>query len=119
MYITRCALEINGASVTDFKAVTEKSRVQAKQVNLMYKSGTSLLTQRYQVEVDYVVPAVSPFNFENLYGGTLTLEYDNGERVDFGGVAVMSVGDSTIDGENELVKKIGLICETRNGATGA
>lgn len=120
LYITRLALEVNGIVVTDFKSFTEKARTLRKKVPLMYKSGTAELTQRYEVEVDYVVPRdVTPFDFDSVVGGTLTVEYDSGDRTDFGGVATISVGDGKVDGENELVKVITLSAETRNGNTGA
>jgi hypothetical protein len=54
LYITRCALEINGSSVTDFKGFTEKAITQSKRVNLMYKSGNANLTKRYDIDLDYV-----------------------------------------------------------------
>ena len=119
LYVTRLALEVNGQVVTDFKAFTEKARIIRKKVPLMYKSGTAELTQRYEVEVDYVVPQIGPFDFDSVTGGTLSVEYDSGERIEFGGVATAEVGDATVDGENELVKKIRLIAETRNGNSGA
>jgi len=119
MYITRCALEVNGKTVTDFKGFSEKARTIRKKVPLMYKSGTAQITQRYEVEVDYVVPTTSAFDFDSVQGGTLTIEFDGGDRVEFGGVATAEIGDATIDMENELVKKIRLIAETRNGNTGA
>ena len=119
LYVIRCALEVNGAVVTDFKGFTERARVLRKKVPLMYKSGTAQLTQRYEVDLDYVVPQVNPFVFDTVQGGTLTIEYDSGERIEYGGVACAEVGDATIDGENELVKKIRFIAENRNGNTGA
>jgi len=118
MYITRCVLEVNGVVVEDFKGFVEKARILRKKVPLMHKSGTADLTQRYEIEVDYVVPQVAPFDFDSVEGGTLTVEYDGGDRVEYGGVATAEVGDGTIDGENEMVKKIRLIAETRNGNTG-
>jgi hypothetical protein len=119
LYVTRAALEINGAVETNFKSFTEKSRVMRKMVPLMYHSGTANLTQRYQVELDYVWPAVGAFDFDQVQGGTLTVEYDDGTRVDFGGVSTLETGDVTVDGENEKIVKVTLGCETRNGATGA
>ena len=119
LYVSRLSLEVNGQVVTDFKNFTEKARVLRKKVPLMYKSGTADLTQRYEVEVDYVVPQINPFDFDTVQGGTLVVEYDSGERTAFGGVATAEVGDASVDGENELVKKIRLICESRNGNTGA
>jgi hypothetical protein len=119
LYVTRCALEVNGNVVTDFKGFTEKARVIRKQVPLMYKTGHAELTQRFSVDVDYVVPQVAPFDFDTVKGGTLTIEFDSGDRIDFGGVYTLDIGDATIDGEAELVKKVTLGCETRNGLTGA
>lgn len=119
LYVVRCALEVNGAVETNFKSFTEKSRVLRKQVPLMYKTGHAQLTQRFQVEVDYVVPQTNPFSFDGISGGTLTVEYDSGDRVDFGGVYTLEVGDAAVDGENELVRKVTLGAESRDGQTGA
>lgn len=119
LYVVRCSLEVNGAVETNFKGFTEKSRVMRKQVPLMAKTGHAAVTQRYQVEIDYVVPQTNPFSFDGISGGTLSIEYDSGERIDFGGVYTLEVGDATLDGENELTRKVTLGCETRNGATGA
>jgi hypothetical protein len=119
LFISRVSLEVNGAIVTDIKAVSENARVLRKAVPLMYKSGAVELTQRYGGTFDYVVPQTAPMSFDDVTAGTLTVEYDNGDRVDFGGVHVTEVGDATVDGENELVSKISWIAETRNGASGA
>jgi hypothetical protein len=120
LYITRAVLDVNGTEITDFKAVTEKARTLRKQVPLMYKTGAAQLTQRFSGELDYVVPRdVTPFDFEGVTGGTLTITYDSGVQVLYGGVHVVEVGDAAIDGEAELVKKIHFIAETRNGETGA
>lgn len=119
LMVVRCSLEVNGVVVNDFKGFTEKARVIRKQVNLMYATKHAELTQRFSVDVDYVVPQVSPFDFDSVKGGTLTVEFDSGDRIDFGGVYTLDVGDAAVDGENELVKKITLGCETRNGLTGA
>lgn len=119
IYVARATLELNGEAYADFKAVSEKARTLRKKVNLMNKSGSARLTQRYEVEVDYVVPSVGAKSFDAIEGGTLTVEYDNGDRVSWGGLACAEVGDAAIDGENELVKKIRFIAETRNGNTGA
>jgi hypothetical protein len=121
LYVTRARLVVEGREITDFKSVTEKSRVMRKQVPLMYQSGTADITQRFGVEVEYVVPKINPFNFDLVAGGasTLDIEYDSGVTVRYGGVATAEVGDATLDGENELTQKVTFIAETRNGATGA
>lgn len=119
LYVTRAALEVNGQTITDFKAVSERTRTIRKQVPLMYKTGHSEVTQRFSVEVDYVVPQTAPFDFDTVSNGTLTIEYDSGTRVTYGGVYTLEAGDASIDGENELVRKIILGAELRNGLTGA
>ena len=119
LYISRCSLEVNGEVITDFKAFSENARTIRKMVPLMYKSGAAELTQRFGGTLDYVTPQTAPKTFDDVTAGTLTVEFDNGDRVDFGGVHVLEVGDATIDGENELVQKITWMAETRNGASGA
>jgi len=119
LYVTRALLEVNGAQETNFKKVTQHARVVAKPVPLMYRSGSALLTQRFSIEVDYVVPAINPFDWSQVKDGTFTVEYDSGERTDYAGVYVTQVGEAAVDGENELVQAITMSCETRNGSTGA
>jgi hypothetical protein len=119
-YITRCQVDINGVSITDFKSFTEKAVVSRKAVPLMYKTGSADLTRRYQLEVDYVVPRdTTPFDFQTVSGGTLLVEYDSGETHTWGGVSTLEVGDATIDGENEMVRKVTFHADNRDGDTGA
>jgi hypothetical protein len=130
LYITRAAVSINGpqgsTTVTDFKAVTEKARTIRKPVHLMYKTGAAELTQRYGVELDYVVPRDSAeFNFAEVTGGTLVIDYTDPEasavahQVTFGGVHCHTIGDAMVDGEAELVRKVEFICESRNTNDGS
>ena len=118
LYVTRASLEVNGAVISDFKAVTMKSRAIRKQIPLMYSTGHGQITQRYQIDLDYVVPQTNPYNFDAVAGGTLNIEYDSGERVEFGGVYTLDVGDANVDGEKEVIQKITLGAETRNGNFG-
>ena len=119
-YITRCTLAVNGKNIEDFKSITEKSRTIRKAVPLMHKTGSAQLTQRYTGDLEYVYPKdTTPFDFDGITGATLTIEYESGEQVRFGGVAVVSVGDSKVDGETELVKSIEFMAETRNGNKGS
>jgi hypothetical protein len=119
--ITRASVEFNGTTVTDFKAVHEKAVIANKRVNLMYKSASAPLTQRYDLELDYVVPQDGAIDWFSLasQSGTITIEYDGGDRHDFGGVTIVDIGDAAIDGENELVRKITFLATSRDGATGA
>lgn len=120
-YITRCQFEMNGSVISDFKSVTEKEYTVSKVVPLMYKTGSAKMTKRWQVEVVYVVPPVNPFVWDDVVGGngTLSLEYDSGERVDYGGVSVLTVTPSAIDGENELTRTVAFTVESKDGDTGA
>jgi len=121
LYVTRCLLSINGTDIADFKAFTEKQRTIRKSVNLMYKTGSADLTQRYSFDLEYVVPKdKAEFNFDQVEGGTCVVDFDGGtEQIRFGGVHCIDVGDSKIDGESELIRTIMFMAETRNGNTGA
>ena len=120
-YITRCQFEVNGTVINDFKSVTENEYTVSKVVPLMYKTGSARLTKRFQLEVVYVQPPVNPFNWDQVLGGngTITLEYDSGERVDYGEVSVLSVAASAIDGENELTRVVKFMAGTKNGDNGS
>lgn len=113
-YVNRCTLEVNGQSIDDFKAVTEKKRTIAKPVKLMNKQGTAGVTPEYGAMVDYVVPQdTSEFDFDAVKDGTLVIEYENGKRIRYSEVRTLEIGEAKIDGDNELVKAIDLFASGR------
>ena len=113
-YVNRCVLAINGQNIEDFKTFTEMERELSRQVNLMNKTGHCTVTQRPGCRMDYVVPLDGDeFDFESVKDGTLTVEYENGKRIIFTGVRTLSIGEETIDGENELVRTITFGAEQR------
>lgn len=121
LFVTRAVLEVNGSSITQFKSFSEKAIVANKAVPLMYSTGGAELTKRYQLEVEYVYPRdTTPFDFLTVTGNgaTLSVEYDSGERHDWGNVRTLEVGDAKVDGENELVKAITLMAESKDGNRG-
>ncbi len=111
-YVSRVILDMGGQSIEDFKSVTEKQVELRKQVNLMRRTGFMKVTPRYQVEVEYVVPTdrAEEFDFHDSYweGTTLTVEYENGRRITFLDVCVLTVGDLKYDAENEATRTITL-----------
>lgn len=120
LYLTRAAMEYNGALYTDFKSFQEDPVIMAKAIPLMYKTGTAPLTRRYKFKVEYVVPQGSTgLVFDNVTGATFSVEYDGGERHDYGGCTVEQVAESKIDEENELVREITFVCESKDGDFGA
>lgn len=114
LYVTRCTLEVNGQSVSDFSSFTENTRVIRKQVSLMNKTGHAEMTERYQFDVGYVVPRTGDeFDWDSVSDGTVTVELGSGKRITFGGVYTLEVGDATIDGESEATRTISLGAESR------
>lgn len=106
-YVSTVLLEINGKSITDFKAVEEEEVEMAKEVNLMNKTGSVGVTPRYKVNVDYVVPKDSEeFDFSGVKDGTLTIDFGNGRRRQYMGVRTLKIGATAYDGEKEAVRKI-------------
>lgn len=113
-YITRCVLNVNGQQIDDFKAVTPKEIERHKAVNLMNKTGVARMTPRYAVDVDYVVPEDAPaFDWSEVANGTLSIEFENGQRTTYTGVYIAKEGEQKVDGENELVQTIELIATGR------
>jgi hypothetical protein len=118
--LVRAQISVNGTVIDDFKSVTEKQITNRKAVHLMYKTNAADLTRRFLFDLDYVLPRdATEFDFSSVTGGTSVIEYDSGVEVRYGGVHCLTVGDATADGENEVVKKIEFVAETRNGDTGA
>jgi hypothetical protein len=113
-YINRCTLTVNGQDISDFKSVTEDERELARRVNLMHKTGHCSVTPRPGCKLDYAVPLDSPeFDFAGVKDGTLSIEYENGKRITYSGVRTLKVGESKIDGDNELVRTIEFGAEKR------
>ena len=103
-YVTRCYLEINGQDVADFKTVTEKPRELRKQHKLMNKVGFSSVLPQHMIDVEYVIPEDAPeFDFEGANGtglkdATLGIIFQNGTKISFSGVSVLTIGEMKIDG---------------------
>ncbi|MBI5550748.1 MAG: hypothetical protein HY911_04515 [Desulfobacterales bacterium] len=113
-FVNKCYLDVNGRSIEDFKAVTEREQEYFRQVNLMNKTGHAAVTTRYGASVDYVVPETeAEFDWTSVRDGRLTIEYMNGKRITYTGVYVLKVGEGKIDGENEKVQTIELGAEKR------
>jgi hypothetical protein len=118
-YVVRAEVNMNGSAITDFKAFEETTRVVSKAVPLMHSTGNAQLTRRFAFTLDYVVPSVNEIDWETYVGtggtGTASLVYDSGTQIDFGQVSLIEVGAATVDGENELVRKLQFMAGTRNG----
>ncbi|KUG24574.1 hypothetical protein ASZ90_005604 [hydrocarbon metagenome] len=113
-FVSQVLLEINGQSITDFKAVEEKEFDLHKPVNLMNGTGHITAQPRHGVNVDYVLPKDAPeFDFTQVKGGTITIDYQNGTRIKYGGVYVTKIGAVKHDGENESTRTIEFSAKTR------
>jgi len=112
-YVSRVKLEANGKAITDFKTVTIKVREYYKQIKLMHKVGFLSVNQLHAVTVGYVEPETgAEIDWTTIINGTLTIELENGKRITYTGVYVLTVGEAKYDGENESV------CDIELGATG-
>lgn len=113
-YVNKCTLEVNGVSFTDFESVTINSVTKYKAVNLMNKTGFAGMTERYTLSVNVKENFVkAPIDLELVKGGTITIEYENGDRDTFAGVYTLETGDGTIDGETELTKTVTFGAESK------
>lgn len=101
-YVNRCTLEVNGASFSDFASFTDNNTVVAKTVNLMNKTGFAQMTPRYGFSLEVKKPYSGELNLDSIQNGTLTVEFDNGERILYRGVYTLETGDGAMDGETEL-----------------
>lgn len=118
-YIVHAALEYNGALIADFKSFQEEPVMLAKDVKLMFTTGTAPLTRRYKFKAEYVVPQVNPVDFYTLPGGsTFTVVLDGGERHVYSGCVVESVSESKLDFENEFVRDVAFIAIAKDGDSG-
>jgi hypothetical protein len=118
-FIIRAHMELNGQDMADFDSVSESEVVINKTVPLMYGTGTAQKTKRWEISVDYKTPAVGEIDwFNNIANATVVLDYENGERHEYGGVQVISVGEAKTDGETEQKRTIKLFAASRDGIYG-
>ena len=117
-FITRASLNLNGKVFDDFASVEESAIVAGKKVPLMYGSGWAPKTRRYEFTVEYVVPTVNRISWDSVKNAEFTIDYENGDRVLYGGVNILEVGATKTDGETEQKKTITLSANSRNGNFG-
>lgn len=114
-YVSRITLEVNGESISDFNSFSDMTKSRHVQVELMNKTGHAAITPRYQCTVDYVVPRDSAeFDWSDVSNGTLTIEYENGNRTTWGGVYTLDEGDTSFDGTSAATRTITLGAESRS-----
>lgn len=101
-YVNRCSIEVNGAVYEDFASVTIEDRTVGKTVNLMNKTGFAKMTPRYNISLTVKKPYTGDIDLDNIVGGTMTVEYDNGQRELYRGFSTLTTGAGTLDGETEL-----------------
>jgi len=104
--VTRISLEVNSVNYEFFNAFTEDERVISKQVEYMNVTGYSLMLQRHTFSLDKVRTFGDTLDFDTVVNGTVTIEYETGQRVTFSQVHVMSVGAETADGTSDMVSTI-------------
>jgi hypothetical protein len=103
-YVSQVLLEINGKKITDFKSVTEGERELYGAVKLMNGTGHYKKQERPTVKLDYVIPLDgAEFDFTEVRGGTITIDYQNGTRRRYTGVYTTKIGEAKFDGESEGV----------------
>jgi hypothetical protein len=101
-YVNRCNLEVNGQEFSDFASFTDNNTVVAKTVNLMNKTGFATMTPRYGFSLEVKKPYTGELDLDTVVNGTLTVQFDNGERILYRGVNTLETGDGALDGETEL-----------------
>ncbi len=102
LFVSQILLEINGQNITDFQSVEENDYEVYKTVKLMSGTGHIKTKEQYGLKLDYVIPSeATPFNFEEVAGGTITIDWQNGTRRTYTGVYVTKIGAIKYDGDKE------------------
>jgi predicted molibdopterin-dependent oxidoreductase YjgC len=116
-YISQVSLSVNGREITDFNSFTPPSIVPRVTIPVMNKTGFVRKKVRFvDIKVGYVVPKnKEEFDWESVENGTLTVDYENGNRVTYIGVVTTGIDEGSVeaDSDNALVKEITLAAEDR------
>jgi hypothetical protein len=114
LYVSQVLLEIDGKNITDFKSVEEKEYEIHRPVNLMNTTGHIETKSRYGANVEYVVPKDGhEFDFTKVKGGKLTIDLQNGKRIQYSGVYVLKIGATKYDGDKEATRLIEFSAKNR------
>lgn len=114
LYVSQVLLEIDGKSITDFKSVEEKDYEIFRPVNLMNTTGHIETKPRYGVNVEYVIPKDGPeFDFTKVKGGKITIDKQNGKRIQYSGVYVTKIGATKYDGDREAIRPVEFSAKNR------
>jgi hypothetical protein len=109
-------LDINGQTIEDFKSVKELDREIAKRVKLMNKHKRRKVTGELGLDIEYVIPSgEAEFDFANLSGGTLTIDHQDGRRIKYFGVSVLTVGGVNYEEDSDPTRTITVMCTRRDG----
>jgi len=117
-FITRASIECNG-QIIPISKVKEDNRKEFVQVKQMFSTTFAQITVRFSGEFVYEVPKTGAVVFENFNGGTLTMDLDGGDRIEYGGVYFMELGDLEFDMEMVGKRIIKWGAQTRNGNDGS
>ncbi len=117
-FITRASIECNG-QVIPISKVKENNREEFVVVKQMYSTSFAQKTIRFSGDFVYEVPNTEAVVFENFNGGTLTIDLDGGDRINFGGVYFLEIGDIEFDMEAVGKRTIKWGAQTRNGNDGS
>lgn len=111
--VTRVTLEINSVVYDFFSSFTEEERTVSKQTNYMNTTGSSDLLVRHNFSLDRIRSFGDNLDFATVSGGTVTVEYETGDRVTFTGVRTTTIGSETADGESDMTSTISFSAENR------
>ncbi len=112
-YVSRVTLNINGQQCEDFDTITEPEEVARETVELMNKIGTCKTTKAMVLKADYVKPFGAPeFDFDQCDGtGTIIVDYEDGSRRSYTGVALLKKGELQHDGKKASKRTIEFLAQ--------
>ncbi|NVO00760.1 MAG: hypothetical protein HXX17_15700 [Geobacteraceae bacterium] len=109
-------IEIDGQEEVNIKKVYEGKIVKRKAVNLMHRTGKIRVRSRPTVGFDLAISeGVAERNYEDMEDVAISIIYEDGSRVRYQGCSHESTGEVTYDEENEAIKRIDFIANTRYG----
>lgn len=104
--VTLFTLEINSVPYQFIGSVTIGERVLTKQTEYIGITGFSNQTPRETFSIDRIRTFGDTIEFDGIVNGTLTMEFETGDRLTYTGVHTMTEGAETADGLTEMTSTI-------------
>ena len=117
-YVKRCSVMINNSSVEHMKSFKMLEEVYRTEVQLMNGVGSADGIPTFKFSIDYVIPKSNEkTDWDRIEDAMVIIQrIPTGKRFTYSGVDCLSVGEETMDGQQEAVRTITFLATRKDNS---